>query len=130
MRRHTNSLSDDGEKENNDVFKSMKRSAAFGHAVKPHFDLDEERAACMRRNQQKLEELGLAPLIQSIQSTIATAAEAKKAASKKRRIDDSGGESMGQERVLRRSLRTKGQEPELPPLLAPLFNRCQDGRLG
>ncbi|GLI60474.1 hypothetical protein VaNZ11_002633 [Volvox africanus] len=129
MRRHIKSLSDDVEEENNDLFKSSKRSAAFGHVVNPHFDLDEERAACMQRNQKILEELGLAPLIQSIKSRVATAAEAKKAAaSKKRRIDDNGGEAMGQKRVLRQSLRTKGQEPELPPLLAPLFNRSQAER--
>ncbi|GIL85306.1 hypothetical protein Vretifemale_13905 [Volvox reticuliferus] len=129
MRRFVNGPSDDGEKENIDSIKSLKRSATFGHHVKPHIDLDEERAACMRRNQQKLQELGLAPLIQSMKSTAAMAAEAKKAAAlKKRRIDGSCSKSMGQERVLRRSLRTRGQEPELPPLLAPFFNRSQAER--
>ncbi|GFR48219.1 hypothetical protein Agub_g10079 [Astrephomene gubernaculifera] len=87
-------------------------------------DLDREREECMRRNQQRLMELGLLPALESLRACAASNAEAKQAASKKRRLNEEENRTAdGEERVLRRSLRTKGQDPDLPALLVPLFKR-------
>ncbi|PNH04662.1 hypothetical protein TSOC_009150 [Tetrabaena socialis] len=85
-------------------------------------DLERERQAHMARNQQRLQELGLLPLLTSMRQE-AGAPAAAKAAAKKRRAEEQENAGAGEERVLRRSLRGKGQEPELPPLLESVFRR-------
>ncbi|KXZ55094.1 hypothetical protein GPECTOR_3g249 [Gonium pectorale] len=73
----------------------------------------------MERNQRMLEQMGLASAVQSLREEAKP--KAPNPAPKRRRGDQEN--AAGEERVLRRSLRAKGKEPELPPLLEPLFRR-------
>ncbi|EFJ50378.1 hypothetical protein VOLCADRAFT_88928 [Volvox carteri f. nagariensis] len=101
-----------------------KPPAAGDHVALQPVDLDRERLERMQRNEKILQDLGLVPMLHSIKSTVIAAAEVKKIAVSKKRKRDSNS-TTGEERVLRRSLRTKGEEPELPPLLKPLFHRLR-----
>ncbi|KAG2448395.1 hypothetical protein HYH02_006287 [Chlamydomonas schloesseri] len=89
-------------------------------------DLDAQRKEIMKRNQQRLQELGLVNLMANIRQEASSEAAKKPAASSKaKRSSERAGKENGDDdkRVVRRSLRTQGQEPELPPLLEPLFRR-------
>ncbi|KAG2493932.1 hypothetical protein HYH03_007863 [Edaphochlamys debaryana] len=81
-------------------------------------DLDAEREECMRRNQQRLIELGLLPAVASLKQAVA--GDKKKPVTRKPKADkENAGE--GEQPALRRSLRAKGVEPELPVQLEVLF---------
>lgn len=99
-----------------------KRVYAGSDGAKQLVDLDKERQDLMQRNQRILKELGLISTIESMSSSITAAVEAKKAAAPTRK-KWSANRTVGGDLVLRRSLRTMGQQAELPPLLEPLFKR-------
>eukprot|EP00198_Chlamydomonas_reinhardtii_P000401 XP_001689736.1 predicted protein [Chlamydomonas reinhardtii] len=88
-------------------------------------DLDAQRKEIMLRNQQRLQELGLTNLMADMRQDVNSDAAKKTVASSKAKrsaaSDKENGD--GEQRVVRRSLRNRGQEPELPPLLEPLFRK-------
>ncbi|GLC59989.1 hypothetical protein PLESTB_001561300 [Pleodorina starrii] len=117
------------DKEDHETSKSCKRGASSDNdndAHVAHVDLDQERKERMQRNQQILQEMGLMPVLNSLKSAAAAAVEANRPAPKRKQAHDTT--AAGEERVLRRSLRTRGQEPELPALLVPLFGRPEKDR--
>ncbi|KAG2424581.1 hypothetical protein HXX76_014461 [Chlamydomonas incerta] len=104
---------------------SSGRGVAASAVENDAIDLDAQRKEIMLRNQKRLQELGLVNLVANMRREASSEAAKPTTASSRAKRTAAGEKENGdgEQQVVRRSLRTRGQEPELPLLLEPLFRK-------